>query len=185
MGIDKIKLGPRSRYLDQGAAVEAPEPPAEEVAHPPLPGPANPTRVVGCACGRWHVPGRNITVEIEGGFHRYGNPCYQWGADGKKTYFQARPRSTTHQPPPLVGDRVVLDDLVAVLRERSDFGQRKYGTRLKTWNGRDAYLDALQELLDLFVYLHQAQMERAELEADRDRLRAMVVALGGNPEASP
>lgn len=68
------------------------------------------------------------------------------------------------QVAPRAGRANVLEDLVVMLRERSDFGLRKYGTRLETFNGRDAHLDALQELLDLFVYLHQGRMERAELE---------------------
>jgi len=77
------------------------------------------------------------------------------------------------QPPPATTgrSRVVLDDLVVLLRERAEFGQRKYGVRLETFNGRDAHLDALQELLDLFVYLHQAQMERAALEREVQALR--------------
>jgi hypothetical protein len=59
--------------------------------------------------------------------------------------------AATPQPPPRSGRRVVLDDLVELLRQRSEFGERKYGTKLETHNGRDPYLDALQELLDLFV----------------------------------
>ena len=95
-------------------------------------------------------------------------------------------RAATPEPAPRRGRAVVLDDLVAVLKERSDFGLRKYGTRLETWNGRDAHLDALQELADLFVYQHQAAMERADLElevaglrAEAARLRARVAELEG------
>ena len=81
------------------------------------------------------------------------------------------------EPAPRPGQAVVLDDLVLQLRARSDFGERKYGTRLETWNGREATLDALQELLDLFVYLHQARMERADLEALVVTLRRRVADL--------
>lgn len=74
--------------------------------------------------------------------------------------------AATPEPSPArsAESRNVLDDLVLMLRERSDFGLRKYGTRLTTHNSRDPHVDALQELLDLFVYLHQAQMERADAE---------------------
>lgn len=73
--------------------------------------------------------------------------------------------ASTPQPAPRPGGRSVTDDLVTFLLARREAGTRKYGTELLTGNGRDAHLDALQELLDLFVYLHQAQMERADLEA--------------------
>jgi hypothetical protein len=84
----------------------------------------------------------------------------------------------------------VVDDLVVLLNERRDFGARKYGTELKTWNGRDAELDALQEAVDLVQYVHQGAMERADLthqladvEADRALLRAQVRLLQERLEA--
>jgi hypothetical protein len=70
------------------------------------------------------------------------------------------------QPPPRPGRGSVVDDLVVLLQARREFGKRKYGTELQPFNGRDAYVDALQELVDLLQYLHQAQMERAQLEQD-------------------
>lgn len=156
MGIDKIKLGPKSRFIDK---VE----PGELVAHPPVPGPANPTSVRGCGCGKWHVPdGLAAMVVVDEGQeieHRYSKTCRPIAG------------ATTPQPAPIGDGTVVLDDLVALLRSRSEFGKRKYGTVLRAFNGRDPYLDALQELLDLFVYLNQAQMEKAEIEA---RIRSTV-----------
>jgi hypothetical protein len=38
-------------------------------------------------------------------------------------------------------------------------GKAKYGTELKTHNGRKALVDAYQEALDLCLYLKQALME--------------------------
>jgi hypothetical protein len=46
------------------------------------------------------------------------------------------------------------------MRERDNQGYLKYGTRLKTFNGRDPLIDAYQEALDLAVYLRQAIQER-------------------------
>ncbi len=46
------------------------------------------------------------------------------------------------------------------LRARIDSGEKKYGERLTTHNGRDALLDLYQELLDAVVYLRQALYER-------------------------
>lgn len=50
-----------------------------------------------------------------------------------------------------------------VIQDASDrdiVGQRRYGTRLRANNGRDALIDAYQEALDLVVYLRQAIYER-------------------------
>lgn len=156
MGIDKIRLGPKSRYASP--PVDKVEP-GELVAHPPVPGPANPTSLRGCGCAKFHIPNTLDFIEVDGIRHWHSRTC--------------RPvkGAATPEPAPEPGQRNVLDDLVTMLRERSDFGLRKYGTRLETFNGRDAHLDAMQELLDLFVYLQQAQMERAELEA---RIRSTV-----------
>ena len=38
-------------------------------------------------------------------------------------------------------------------------GEKKYGTRLKTFNGRDALLDLQQEVYDAIVYAQQAKLE--------------------------
>lgn len=80
----------------------------------------------------------------------------------------------TPQPPPAPGRGSVVDDLVTFLRSRREFGRRKYGTELQPFNGRDAYLDALQELIDLFAYLHQAQLERTALEQELADARLQV-----------
>jgi len=39
-------------------------------------------------------------------------------------------------------------------------GKERYGTRLQPFNGRDPFIDAYQEVLDLAVYLRQAIYER-------------------------
>ncbi len=43
--------------------------------------------------------------------------------------------------------------------ERHAFGVAKYGKSLRAYNGRSALIDALQEALDLVVYLEQARVE--------------------------
>lgn len=42
-------------------------------------------------------------------------------------------------------------------------GLEKYKTPLKTFNGRDAYADAMDELTDLSMYIQQLRMERNAL----------------------
>lgn len=65
---------------------------------------------------------------------------------------QPRPRRS-HLP--AVWDLVLYD---IALRDKE--GERRYGTRLKPHNGRDALVDAYQEAMDLVVYLRQAIFER-------------------------
>lgn len=70
----------------------------------------------------------------------------------------------TEQPPPqppadpsapAVWDLVKFD-----MEARDATGLRRYGTRLRPGNGRDALKDAYEEALDLVVYLRQAIYER-------------------------
>lgn len=66
--------------------------------------------------------------------------------------------------------RDVVADLCRNLREdsplrdaleaRAAVGEKTYGTRLMTHNGRDALQDAHEEVLDALAYLWQAWMER-------------------------
>lgn len=53
----------------------------------------------------------------------------------------------------------VLIHLQASLISRQEIGLETYGTPLQSYNGRDAFADALQELLDLCNYLKQLMME--------------------------
>lgn len=52
--------------------------------------------------------------------------------------------------------QAVMEDLQA----RMEHGTRIYGTPLHTHNGRDALIDAYQEVLDLACYLKQVLLER-------------------------
>lgn len=65
------------------------------------------------------------------------------------------------EPDPIPNDSPSMHDLVAEdLRKRKEFGLKKYGTPLQAWNGRDALLDAYDEILDLAVYIKQCIEER-------------------------
>jgi hypothetical protein len=57
-------------------------------------------------------------------------------------------------------------------RERHAFGVGKYGVALRAWNGRKACVDALQEALDLVVYLEQILQETPDREVAM-RVRGM------------
>lgn len=65
------------------------------------------------------------------------------------------------QPPPVPNGHPAVWHLVHNdMLERDREGQRKYGTPLQPFNGRDVLVDAYQEALDLCVYLRQAIYER-------------------------
>jgi hypothetical protein len=49
--------------------------------------------------------------------------------------------------------------LAANVEARIALGERKYGTRLKSYNGRDAIKDLMDELLDALNYAKQVEIE--------------------------
>ena len=68
--------------------------------------------------------------------------------------------TNTPQPQPTPNNHPAVWDLViADMQERDQIGELKYGTRLKTFNGRDALIDLTQELMDGIVYLRQFREE--------------------------
>lgn len=67
--------------------------------------------------------------------------------------------------------------LLPLLEDRVARGERHYGVRLMTHNGRDAVRDALEEALDLILYLHQISLERHDPDAVSMRIRAEEIAL--------
>ncbi len=74
-----------------------------------------------------------------------------------------------HQP----GSPSMHDLLIDTIKMRKALGLSRYGTILQAGNGRDALQDALDEAIDLCVYLRQEIAERASrvLNTD-DGLRA-------------
>ena len=68
--------------------------------------------------------------------------------------------SATPQPPPKGDGDPILPMVLADINARAEMGFKKYGTLLRTNNGRDALMDALQEAIDLVMYLRQAIAER-------------------------
>lgn len=101
---------------------------------------------------------------------------------GDRVDFERGDRPSTAQPPPLVDvpgaiavhpaaadmlDSIGLDPLASLVMERGDFGARKYGTPLRTNNGRDAVADALEEALDVLAYLTQKMLESDGIESRR------------------
>lgn len=78
-------------------------------------------------------------------------------AKGEKSpalFAQPNPRSDKPDVWPLV---------IKDMADRDHLGKVKYGIPLRTHNGRDALVDAYQEVLDLSVYLRQEIEERRDL----------------------
>ena len=64
-----------------------------------------------------------------------------------------------------------LDHIAEDVEARIRLGEKKYGTRLKAHNGRDAMLDLYQEVLDGVNYSKQLVIERKD---DDSFYRALV-----------
>ena len=59
-------------------------------------------------------------------------------------------------------EEIVKTFVLTDILKRVEAGENKYGTYLKTNNGRDALWDAYEEAIDLVFYLRQAILERQE-----------------------
>lgn len=65
------------------------------------------------------------------------------------------------QPAPTPNNRPAIWDLViADMKARDKLGRKRYGTPLQAFNGRDGLWDAMEEAMDLVVYLRQVITER-------------------------
>ncbi len=73
----------------------------------------------------------------------------------------------------------VADALIAVVTARQDAkGMERYGQPLRTWDGRDAFMDdALPEYVDLGRYIAKIKMQYDDVVAENERLRQRVDVL--------
>jgi hypothetical protein len=67
--------------------------------------------------------------------------------------------------------------LGSMLDAREAFGVAKYGQTLMTHDGRDPFVDQLQEQLDGLVYMVKALMENEDLRAENHRMRVAISRL--------
>jgi hypothetical protein len=85
------------------------------------------------------------------------------------------------QPPPTPGKADVAPVTREVLNSALDAavarGMATYGTPLQSHNGRDAYADAIEELVDAAQYLTQARMEHADLVERAEKAEEKVSSL--------
>ena len=83
---------------------------------------------------------------------------------------QPMPNGGTGRP----ANAVLLDEFKSVLVRQTSKGARKYGQPVRAWNGRDAGQDAIEEWVDLGVYLTQLRLEHHDLMVENVRLRAEI-----------
>lgn len=70
-------------------------------------------------------------------------------------------RLSKKEPTPIQNNNPAIWDLVLQdIQDRDEFGQKKYGTRLQPFNGRNVLTDLYQELLDAVVYIRQLIYEQ-------------------------
>jgi len=86
--------------------------------------------------------------------------------------FPSNAFASLEQPPPEEGGAPVGDTVRLLFKKMLDHqeakGLEKYGTPLKTHNGRDPLIDALGELVDAFQYLVQGIMEKERSSCIRE-----------------
>lgn len=70
--------------------------------------------------------------------------------------------ATQYEPAPKKSDGDVWLEVISDMNARRLMGIEKYGTPLQAKNGRNALIDAYQEVLDLAVYLKQKIIEENE-----------------------
>lgn len=111
--------------------------------------------------------------------------------EGRETEQQRRWEMIREQRPPVTTDGsgpAVWDLVIEDMRQRNADGTAKYGTPLRTFNGRDPLTDLYQELLDAVVYCRQEKARRDKLReqdgytltvlvAERDEARMLVQSL--------
>lgn len=77
-------------------------------------------------------------------------------------YKYQRGEAVQKEPKPVGNGDIVWIEVVKDLKVRAAFGFKKYGTELKTNNGRNALVDAYQEQIDGLLYTKQLILEREE-----------------------
>jgi hypothetical protein len=83
-----------------------------------------------------------------------------WDALWDAVRDELEPSAAVPEPPPCGEGEVILPLVIQDLEARAMHGKSKYGTLLKSNNGRNALMDAYQEALDLVMYLRQCLEEQ-------------------------
>jgi hypothetical protein len=60
------------------------------------------------------------------------------------------------------------NDMIDLIKERDEFGRKKYGQPLMSQDGRNTIEDARQELGDLMQYIYKAKLNGEDLSSIRN-----------------
>lgn len=106
-----------------------------------------------------------FNVYLNGQYHAFSYPTNLTYSDAVQKLREdvklINPNMSKPEPPPVVNKHPAVWDLVIRdMKDRDESGLAKYGTRLQPHNGRNALVDAYQEVLDLAVYLRQKIYEQ-------------------------
>lgn len=85
--------------------------------------------------------------------------------------------ATTQEPTPVGDGTIVYEIVVQDMIERANMGKERYGTFLRTHNGRAALVDAYQELIDLIFYLRQYMLENEINPTDNNAVTERITSL--------
>jgi hypothetical protein len=113
---------------------------------------------ISCGCGKLSgLPDRKTSMVRDGVEHRYGKLCRP---------VPERAGREGDQALPVAGAQSVFAEIRRRFDQREATGVKRYGRSLETFNGRDAFLDLEEELLDGIAYATQARLQhRAVIEA--------------------
>ena len=75
--------------------------------------------------------------------------------NGREIIHPCDKHAVADQPPPKESEGDVWLLVIDDMKQRRETGIQRYGTPLQPFNGRNALVDAYQEVLDLAVYLRQ------------------------------
>lgn len=78
------------------------------------------------------------------------------------------------------GEESSHDVLIREVQARKDLGLKRYGTLLQPHNGRDSLQDAIEEAIDLLVYLIQVKRERDQPANAEEPVKPCKLTMMGN-----
>jgi hypothetical protein len=104
------------------------------------------------------------------GFHmKGGDGCRYHNMDLVLNQNEEKGHRPEDQPLPIPNDQPYAHEAAAkILLERAILGEKRYGTKLQPFNGRDYLTDAIEEAADLLAYLVGLRMERDGVQDGSD-----------------
>lgn len=74
-------------------------------------------------------------------------------------------------------EKIVKDDVIALVRSRYELGLQRYGQPLMTEDGRITIKDALDELGDLLQYVYKGKLNREDMQKVKNMMPVLQLLL--------